>query len=317
MEEVERIPRPKDGFPFRSAVLAVIAVQSAFDLASAREFGGLISELVGQRPLADDIDYFGSLFNSAILAFCANTVLNQAGVIKQDPTASQVTLNNMETQVTLNVGREPGTWMPKEWGASGARLSLPLRIRFSDEVVDIGFPGEEALDPSGSRYAKKLYCEGGRFVGAQGETMVQASGGAWSTDASLIPGASKLNFFIDFPASAQRNDVTLPEGRVFFSCACWESRAALPNGITEGAIDMPNGNRAGVVEGPGGVYLLDQGGCVIKRNDWRNLWGSLGDVMLILGRFTLAEPVPEARVDETPQERAARERAEDAARGRY
>ena len=31
-----------------------------------------------------------------------------------------------------------------------------------------------------------------------------------------IPGASTLNFFVDFPAEATRNDVTLPEGRVFF-----------------------------------------------------------------------------------------------------
>ena len=31
-----------------------------------------------------------------------------------------------------------------------------------------------------------------------------------------VPGASTLNFFVDFPAEATRNDVTLPEGRVFF-----------------------------------------------------------------------------------------------------
>ena len=36
-----------------------------------------------------------------------------------------------------------------------------------------------------------------------------------------IPGASTLNFFVDFPAEAARNDVTLPEGRVFFRCACF------------------------------------------------------------------------------------------------
>ena len=112
------------------------------------------------------------------------------------------------------------------------------------------------------------------------------------------------------------SQVTLPEGRVFFSCACWESRQVLPNDIIGGAIDMPNGQRAGVVEGPGDVYVLDQGGCSVKRNDFRNLWGSLGDVMLILGRFSVAALVPEARADETPQERAARERAEDAVRGR-
>ena len=81
--------------------------------------------------------------------------------------------------------------------------------------------------------------------------------------------------------------VTLPAGRVFFSCACWESKEALPDGIIDGAVNMPDGQPAGVVEGPDGVWVLDQGGLTIKRNDVRNLWGSLGDVMLILGRFSV------------------------------
>ena len=250
------------------------------------------------------------------MAYGASVLLSQVGIVKEDPTAPKATLNNMEVMTTLNIGREPGTWMPKEWAASGARLSIPMKLRFSDEVVDLGFPGEESLNPGGSRYAKKVYCEGGSFVGAQGQCVVKASGGAWSTQPSGIPGASTLTFFVDFPAEAVRNDVSLPAGRIFFSGACWESKDALPEGIAEGAIDMPNGEKAGVVAGAGGVYLLDKGGCSIKRNDFRNLWGSLGDEMLILGRFSLADPIPEVKADETPQEKAARERAEDAARGR-
>ena len=69
-------------------------------------------------------------------------------------------------------------------------------------------------------------------------------------------------------------------------------RQALPNGILDGAIAMPDGQTAGVVEG-GGRYVLDKGGLTIKRNDLRNLWGSLGDVMLILGRFAVS-PAPTA-----------------------
>ena len=79
---------------------------------------------------------------------------------------------------------------------------------------------------------------------------------------------------------------------------------------------MPDGQKAGVVAGPDGVFVLDKGSVTIKRNDWRNLFGALGEVMLIVGRFTAAAPVPPAKADETPQEKAARERAEDAARGR-
>ena len=86
--------------------------------------------------------------------------------------------------------------------------------------------------------------------------------------------------------------------------------------MLDGAVGMPDGTTAGVVSGPGGVHLLDKGGVSSKRNDWRNLFGALGEVMLIVGRFTAAAPVPPAKADETPQEKAARERAEDAARGR-
>ena len=60
-------------------------------------------------------------------------------------------------------------------------------MRFSDEVVDIGFPGEEAL--GGSRYAKKVYCEGGSFIGNQGEQFVKASGGAWTSEVHACPAA--------------------------------------------------------------------------------------------------------------------------------
>lgn len=74
---------------------------------------------------------------------------------------------------------------------------------------------------------------------------------------------------------------------MFFSCAMWESKAALPAGILDGGAVDRDGLTAQVVEGPGGVYLLDKGGLSIKRNDFRNLWGSLGDVMLILGKFSV------------------------------
>ena len=37
--------------------------------------------------------------------------------------SSPTSIANTNWRVTLNVGRQPGTWMPKDWAASGARLS--------------------------------------------------------------------------------------------------------------------------------------------------------------------------------------------------
>ena len=38
-------------------------------------------------------------------------------------------------KLSLSIGREQGTWMPEEWGASGARLALDATIEFTDEPL--------------------------------------------------------------------------------------------------------------------------------------------------------------------------------------
>ena len=282
---VEQIPRPDGGgFPFRTVVLALLTLQSAFGLAGESEMGGLITRM-GDPQL--DVNAFAAFLDAAFLTYGANVLLGQLGIIKEDPTTTKTRLDNMECQVTLNVGREPGTGMPKEWAVSGARLSLPMTICFSDELVDLGFQGEERLNAAGGRYAKKLSCQGGSFVNAQGEVVVKANGGAWATEASGVPGANTLNFFVDLPEQAARNDVVLPAGRLFFSGAMWESRDALPAGMLDGALGMPNGEPAGVVEGPGGVFMLNRGEISVKANTALNLWGALGDRGNVLGHFTV------------------------------
>ena len=203
---VEQVPRPDSGgFPFRPVVLGVLAVQAAFGLTSENEFGGLLTRL-GDPTL--EVNYFGTLLDAAFLSYGTSVLLNSAGVIKEDPSATMASLNGMECQLKLNIGRESGTWMPKDWAASGARLNFPLTIRFSDEVVDLGWEGEETLNPSGSRYAKKLVVtKSGSFVSAKGEVVVKANDGAWATEpAPGVPGASTLNFFVDFPEEAARNE---------------------------------------------------------------------------------------------------------------
>ena len=132
--------------------------------------------------------------------------------------ASSLTLNDFTCRVTLNVGREPGTWMPDEWAASGARLSLPMDVTFSGEPVECEEPN--FLQRGGS--TSRLYCDGGSFVGPQGQVVVTSNGGAWSAQPTGRCGEHLLRFYIDIPEEATRNDVTLPAGRLFFSSACWD-----------------------------------------------------------------------------------------------
>jgi len=255
---------PAPGALIRAAILAAITATSLIALVSKD----------GPRLISGEPD-FGALFTDvAGLALGINGINIMAGLagVRVNP-PRQPSLAGLDVSVTMNVGRESGTRMPKEWAASGARLSLPLAVRFSDEPLDLGFPGEQAL---GGRYANRLECEGGSFVGSGGEVVVAAEGGAWSVLPSKRPGESRVNFFIDFPKGATRNDVTLPAGRVFFSCSVWdsdESRAAAGVGKDE------------VVETPSGAQLLQIGRIRIEKNDLRNLGGAYSNTDIILGRF--------------------------------
>ncbi|EOD38533.1 hypothetical protein EMIHUDRAFT_446917, partial [Emiliania huxleyi CCMP1516] len=124
--------------------------------------------------------------------------------------------------------------MPKEWGSSGARLSLPLQLRFSEETADLGFPGEESMT---GRTARQLCCPGGgSFVGQAGTVRVEPTGGAWSVKPTRQPGVGELRFFLDFLTEAARNDVTLPAGRVFFSGTCVDPELAQALGPTPGDV---------------------------------------------------------------------------------
>ena len=92
-----------------------------------------------------------------------------------------------------------------------------------------------------------------------------------------------VRFCIDFPDGASRNDVSLPAGRVFCSCALFDGGAAdtLP----------PELLREEFVRAPGGAQLLARGGLSVLRNDARNLFGALGDTYFILGKFKVS-PAP-------------------------
>ena len=146
---------PFGGLPIRSVLVGLIGLQSAY---------GLTLDI--PRLGGENADYVGTLIDAGFFSYCTAQLATQAGVLKLQDDAAIAPLGGVRCNVALSVGREPGTWMPKEWAASGGRLSLPLSVSFTDEPVDLGFPGEE---PLGGRRARKLECEGGSFVGPQGD----------------------------------------------------------------------------------------------------------------------------------------------------
>ena len=236
-----------------------------------------IRDLILEVPKlgSDQADYFGTAIDVAFTAFVATQLATQSGVAQPDGGEPSADLAGLDFKITMSVGRESGTWMDKSWAASGARLLLPLQCSFTGDELDLGFPGEEAL---AGRYCRRLDCDGGSFVGPGGTVTVACDGGGWWAAPTGRPGEQSLRFFLDFPEGAERNDVSIPPGRVFFS-------SALLDGDSDDAYDVPASE---IYEARGGLKLLNSGGLTIKKNTLLNLWGALGDVNLILGRYSLS-----------------------------
>ena len=61
-------------------------------------------------------------------------------------------LTGSSWRLRLDVGRQPGSAMPAEWAASGARLSLTLDVRFNEEEAPSSME-ERLLGPAKCAHA--------------------------------------------------------------------------------------------------------------------------------------------------------------------
>ncbi|KAH8091292.1 hypothetical protein JL720_6185 [Aureococcus anophagefferens] len=218
---------PLSSIPVGSIVLGALAIGSVGDLVvEVPKLGG------------EGADYIGTLLDAAFLGYATKTLGAQSGLLAD--AAPAATVEGLELCVSLSVGREDGTWMPRT-GPRPARDSC-CRSTSAEDGADLGFPGEEAL---GGRFCRRLSCDGGSFVGRDGRVEVACSGGGWSAAPTGRPGEFALRFFLDFPSAVARNDVEIPAGRVFLSSAAFFD-ADLDKDM---AVRIPPGD---VVEAPSG-----------------------------------------------------------------
>jgi hypothetical protein len=121
-------------------------------------------------------------------------------------------------QLTLNVGREPGSNFADKWGSS--RLVIPVNVEVTSDIApgkDSSFLGSHAylLRPKGKA----------TFINSEGLQSVEFGNGGWKTE--LPPGggkglATKLRMWIDVNTDATRNDITLARGeRIYLEANCW------------------------------------------------------------------------------------------------
>lgn len=140
------------------------------------------------------------------------------------------TLLGTSWTLKLDIGLEPGSWMPRlidGWGASGARVAV-------DAVVEFGAaPAAEEEELVGPlRQTRVLTARGGgKIVTFQGEQEVTFESGGWCVQRPLFSTSEHeglLRFWLDCPSGVSKNDVSVPVGeRIFFSTGTYDDSVAL------------------------------------------------------------------------------------------
>lgn len=166
-------------------------------------------------------------------------------------------LVNTEWNFRLDVGQQPGTWMPKRypgWGESGARLGIGgLRVRFgsapASHMMNDGEDTEPLVAADGADAVRvvEVISEPCVFVSSKGQETVEFTGGGWSiqkrqnsigdirnANGDTVAPDGLLRFWLDCPTGARRQDVSIEPGtRIIFSTGVWEDPVAVSGGEQE------------------------------------------------------------------------------------
>jgi hypothetical protein len=149
-------------------------------------------------------------------------------------------LTNTKWKVRLDVGQQPGTWMPKRfpgWAASGARLGLDLEIQFTDIPCGVR---ETLVGPKDSTFRLQVCSDPSTFVSERGQEQVTFLDGGWCIErpsnnvknarGNLVRPEGLLKFWLDCPSGAKRRDVEIFPGlRIFFTTGVWDD----PTGVKQ------------------------------------------------------------------------------------
>ena len=144
-------------------------------------------------------------------------------------------INTAQCALQVSVGRIPGTAMPEEWAASGAKLGFLLEVEFSNDpcanydmtkerlLLGTAVASKNAILRPGSSSLKAVEpLNEPTFVSTSGTQTIKVTEGAYACDLqNLQSQLYGFRFFLDFPEGAVRNDVELPAERIYFISSCW------------------------------------------------------------------------------------------------
>jgi len=165
----------------------------------------------------------GLLPSPAPIVFTKSTSSSEDSKPKTAKKSVKKGINNLldETRwkITLSIGREPGTWMPKTWGVSGQRLNLSFTAEFAPSQL---FDRDDFLR-GGYSNAKIFHVIDNKVtLGpsiSEGQRVYNVRDGGWQVTRGDGPmGTDMLRFYIEIDEEINRGDVYVPKGRVYCSC---------------------------------------------------------------------------------------------------
>lgn len=141
-------------------------------------------------------------------------------------------LDNTHWKVMLDIGRDPGTWMPKTWGASGKRMLLNLEICFEPDQL---YDREEFLEGVGNAKVCRVVHHELNIAPTMTEgikRVLTLKDGGWRIVKSAGPlGTDVLRFYIETDSEIRQGDVSVPPGRIYFTCGYFVMHR--PSGIKD------------------------------------------------------------------------------------
>lgn len=160
-------------------------------------------------------------------------------------------LDETKWKISLSIGREPGTWMPKDWGKSGQRLNLSFVADFTPSQLfdrDDFFRG-------GYTNAKILHVESNQItLGpsiSEGQRTYKVKNGGWQVTRGDGPmGTDLLRFFIEVDEEITHtgSDVYIPKGRIYCSCGYFPFTSDGKNGMKDAVKDEIKNVEGQIVE---------------------------------------------------------------------
>mgnify|MGYP000212032390 CR=1 FL=1 len=116
--------------------------------------------MIGRNRSGGD-DRLNHLVSILLLFLSITTTITNAFSLRSNNAELLSNLQTIQAELLISIGRVPGTAMPPEWAASGAKLGFTLEVEFTNEQAEYEMSKERLLRVSlcilGMRYIANLY----------------------------------------------------------------------------------------------------------------------------------------------------------------